>query len=145
MCAPLALILRAGGSISPCFPTHEQELEDRIKYLEMENAYLKKLNALVAEREKSEKRRRCEQSRNEGNPQPYPFEELLKLAGISRSTCCYILKHMNAPEKYSGFREEIVGICTDHADCDWYGYRRVTLELRNKSVYANHKLVMRLT
>jgi len=36
--------------------THEEELEERIKQLEMENAYLKKLNALVAEREKSEKK-----------------------------------------------------------------------------------------
>jgi transposase len=32
--------------------TREEELLDRIQYLEAENAYLKKLNALVAEREK---------------------------------------------------------------------------------------------
>lgn len=37
-------------------PTHEEQLEERIKQLEMENAYLKKLNALVAEREKSKKK-----------------------------------------------------------------------------------------
>ncbi len=35
--------------------TREEELLDRIQYLEAENAYLKKLNALVAEREKSER------------------------------------------------------------------------------------------
>jgi transposase len=35
--------------------TREEELLDRILYLEVENAYLKKLNALVAEREKREK------------------------------------------------------------------------------------------
>ena len=35
--------------------TREEELLDRILYLEAENAYLKKLNALVAEREKREK------------------------------------------------------------------------------------------
>jgi len=35
--------------------TREEELLDRIQYLEAENAYLKKLNALVAEREKREK------------------------------------------------------------------------------------------
>ena len=33
----------------------EEELLDRIQYLEAENAYLKKLNALVAEREKRER------------------------------------------------------------------------------------------
>lgn len=36
--------------------THEEKLEERIRQLEMENAYLKKLNALVAEREKSKKK-----------------------------------------------------------------------------------------
>lgn len=35
--------------------TREEELLDRIHYLEAENAYLKKLNALVAEREKRER------------------------------------------------------------------------------------------
>jgi transposase len=35
--------------------TREEELLERILYLEAENAYLKKLNALVAEREKREK------------------------------------------------------------------------------------------
>ncbi len=35
--------------------TREEELLDRIQYLEAENAYLKKLNALVAEREKRER------------------------------------------------------------------------------------------
>ena len=35
--------------------TREEELLDRILYLEAENAYLKKMNALVAEREKKER------------------------------------------------------------------------------------------
>lgn len=35
--------------------TREEELLDRIQYLEAENAYLKKLNALVAERENRER------------------------------------------------------------------------------------------
>lgn len=44
--------------------TREQELEAKIAHLEMENAYLKKLNALVAEREKSEKKTSSESSQN---------------------------------------------------------------------------------
>jgi transposase-like protein len=36
-----------------------EELEDRIKQLEMENAYLKKLNALVQNKEKSPKKTKC--------------------------------------------------------------------------------------
>jgi transposase len=35
--------------------TREEELLDRIQYLEAENEYLKKLNALVAEREKRQR------------------------------------------------------------------------------------------
>ena len=38
--------------------TREEELLDRIQYLEAENEYLKKLNALVAEREKRERESR---------------------------------------------------------------------------------------
>lgn len=38
--------------------TREEELLDRIQYLEAENEYLKKLSALVAEREKRERRNR---------------------------------------------------------------------------------------
>ena len=38
--------------------TREEELLDRIQYLEAENEYLKKLNALVAEREKRERENR---------------------------------------------------------------------------------------
>lgn len=36
--------------------SEEEQLKERIQQLEMENAYLKKLNALVAEREKSKKK-----------------------------------------------------------------------------------------
>ena len=36
--------------------TREQELEAEVAYLKMENAYLKKLKALVEEREKSAKK-----------------------------------------------------------------------------------------
>ena len=38
--------------------TRKEELLDRIQYLEAENEYLKKLNALVAEREKRERGKR---------------------------------------------------------------------------------------
>lgn len=36
--------------------SQEEQLKERIQQLEMENAYLKKLNALVAEREQSKKK-----------------------------------------------------------------------------------------
>lgn len=47
---------RKAGRPKPKPPrTREEELLDRIQYLEAENEYLKKLNALVAEREQREK------------------------------------------------------------------------------------------
>jgi transposase len=44
--------------------TREQQLEAENARLRMENDYLKKLNALVAEREKSKKKTKSELSRN---------------------------------------------------------------------------------
>ena len=50
---------RKAGRPKPKPPrTREEELLDRIQYLEAENEYLKKLNALVAEREKQENKTR---------------------------------------------------------------------------------------
>lgn len=44
--------------------TREQELEAEVARLRMENAYLKKLNALVSEREKSSKKIKSKPSQN---------------------------------------------------------------------------------
>lgn len=72
----------------------------------------------------------------------FPLNGLLKLAGIPRSTFYYILKRLNKPDRYAETRAEIHDICT--ANKGRYGYRRVTLELRNRGYVVNHKVVMRL-
>jgi putative transposase len=68
--------------------------------------------------------------------------ELLKLAGIPRSTFYYILGRLDRPDKHTNLREVIREICTEHRGR--YGYRRVTLELKNRGITVNHKLVMKL-
>ena len=70
------------------------------------------------------------------------MEGLLKLAGIPRSTYYYILKRLGKPDRYAETRTEIHAICA--ANKGRYGYRRVTLELKNRGYVVNHKVVMRL-
>ncbi|KKI89789.1 integrase [Bacillus sp. SA1-12] len=49
---------------------------------------------------------------------------------------------MNRPDKYSEVKEVIQQIFDEHQGR--YGYRRITLELRNRSYFLNHKTVRRL-
>lgn len=49
---------------------------------------------------------------------------------------------MNRPDKYSEVKEVIQQIFDEHQGR--YGYRRITLELRNRSYVLNHKTVRRL-
>lgn len=67
---------------------------------------------------------------------------LLKLAGIPRSTFYYILSRLDRPDKHTALREAIHEICAEHHGR--YGYRRVTLDLQERGIVANHKLVMKL-
>lgn len=64
------------------------------------------------------------------------------MVGIARSTYYYWVKQMNQPDKYSGEKEVIHEIFDEHQGR--YGYRRITLELRNRGYDLNHKTVSRL-
>lgn len=72
----------------------------------------------------------------------YRVIELVKIADIPRSTYYYWVKQMNRPDKYSEVKEVIQQIFDEHQGR--YGYRRITLELRNRSYVFNHKTVRRL-
>lgn len=67
---------------------------------------------------------------------------LLIIARIPRSTYYYHLKHLHEPEKHLKERETIRNICIENKGR--YGYRRVTIELRQRGFRTNHKLVMKL-
>ncbi|PLA63182.1 IS3 family transposase, partial [Streptococcus salivarius] len=60
----------------------------------------------------------------------------------ARSTYYYHLKQLDKPEKNQGLKAEIQSIYSEHKGN--YGYRRVTLELRNRGFVVNHKKVQRL-
>ena len=70
------------------------------------------------------------------------MKELLKLAEMPRSTFYYHLKSMKKEDKYKIEKDEILSIF--HENKGRYGYRRVTLEMRNRGYIINHKTVARL-
>ncbi len=68
--------------------------------------------------------------------------ELVKIAGIPRSTYYYWVKQMDRPDKYKEMKELIKEIFEEHQGR--YGYRRITLQLRNMGIIINNKTVRRL-
>lgn len=70
------------------------------------------------------------------------MRELLKLANIARSTFYYHLNNLNKEDKYKELEDEIFSIF--HENKGRYGYRRITLELKNRGYKINHKTVLRL-
>lgn len=68
--------------------------------------------------------------------------ELVRAARIPRSTYYYWIKQMDRPDKYKEIKEMIKEIFEENYEL--YGYRRITLELRNKGFHINHKIVRRL-
>jgi transposase InsO family protein len=72
----------------------------------------------------------------------FPVKELLKLAGIPRSTYYYWVKTLARPDKDSELKTLIQEIYHDHKGR--YGYRRIKDELKNQGHEVNHKKVQRL-
>lgn len=77
-----------------------------------------------------------------GLRQKHKLAVLLDIAKLSRATYYYHLKKMAAPDKYTDAKEQIISIYD--ANKKRVGYRRITLELRNRGIYINHKTVQRL-
>ena len=72
----------------------------------------------------------------------FALEILLKIIKLARSTYYYQLKQLNKNDKNHDIKDEIQAIFTEHKGN--YGYRRMTLELRNRGFVVNHKKVQRL-
>ncbi|QYR66870.1 IS3 family transposase [Fusobacterium animalis] len=116
-----------------------KKLEEENLYLKAENEYLKKLRALVQERELKEKKKLKVIAELRAK---YPFKMLLKIAGIARSVYYYYINKKDIDEKNANIIEKIKEIY--YANKGRYGYRRVTLELKNQDININHKKVQRL-
>ena len=67
---------------------------------------------------------------------------LLEISGLARSTYYYYAKRKIESDKHSEVKEQIANIY--HENRGRYGYRRITMELRNREYVLNHKTVQRL-
>lgn len=72
----------------------------------------------------------------------FALEILLNIIKLARSTYYYNLKQLNEVDKDQAIKVEIQAIYDEHKGN--YGYRRMTLELRNRGYIVNHKKVQRL-
>ena len=72
----------------------------------------------------------------------FRLDLLLEAARLPRSTYYYQLKQLDRLDKDKNLKAEIQVIFTEHRGN--YGYRRITLELRNRGYMVNHKRVQRL-
>ena len=72
----------------------------------------------------------------------FSLDILLKIIKLARSTYYYHLKQLDQSDKDDEVKAEIQSIYTEHKGN--YGYRRMTLELRNRGFVVNHKKVQRL-
>lgn len=74
--------------------------------------------------------------------QKHNLDVLLAVAKLSRATYYYHFKKLSTLDKYSVIKEQISLIYTEHKGR--FGYRRITLALRNRGYIINHKTVQKL-
>ena len=68
---------------------------------------------------------------------------LLKVAGVAKSTYFYHIANMNKINELEGeIKNQIITIFNENKGR--YGYRRITLELKNRGFNVNHKRVQRI-
>ena len=72
----------------------------------------------------------------------FRLDLLLETARLARSTYYYQLKQLDGHDKDKETKGEIQEIYYEHKGN--YGYRRITLELRNRGFVVNQKKVQRL-
>lgn len=117
----------------------EENLIAEVQRLCAQVAYLKNLQALALkeERHQHKKTQAIQKLRQEFN-----LALLLEIAELSQATFYYHLKRMSVKDKYIAIKTEIISIYGENKSR--YGYRRITLELRNRVFCLNHKTVQLL-
>nr|WP_267313865.1 IS3 family transposase [Acinetobacter indicus] len=122
--------------------TQEQLLEE-LAYLRAEVAYLKKPESLDSEAQRTGKSRTATAARFISElRQSYQLRHLLRTSGMARSTYFYHEQQSKREDKYSDLKQQIKAIYHKHKGR--YGYRRITLALKNLGFTINHKCVQRL-
>ncbi|WP_398575108.1 IS3 family transposase [Streptococcus ilei] len=120
--------------------TELERLQEENERLRTEVAYLKKLKELE-DKGRSLTTRKTETIREMASG-GFRLDLLLETARLPRSTYYYQLKQLDGLDKDKKLKAEIQAIFIEHKGN--YGYRRMTLELRNRGYIVNHKKVQRL-
>ncbi|MFV8194592.1 IS3 family transposase, partial [Acinetobacter soli] len=74
--------------------------------------------------------------------QSHKLKYLLRASQMARSTYFYHEQRSKLSDKYSDLKQQIKTIYNKHKGR--YGYRRITLALRNMGLIVNHKCIQRL-
>ncbi len=67
---------------------------------------------------------------------------MLDIRGMARSTYYYHEARLESVDKYASLRHRIDKIYKEHRSR--YGYRRITMQLKNEGIVVNHKTVLKL-
>ena len=119
-----------------------EKLRKRNEYLEAENALLKKVKALVEEREARLRAIGQKPSKDaiQGLRPKHKLDILLEVKGMARSTFYY--NHRPKADKWVVERQRIAELY--HQNKGRYGYRRLTMAMRNEGYVINSKTVRKL-
>ncbi|WP_160143141.1 IS3 family transposase [Streptococcus ilei] len=120
--------------------TELERLQEENERLRTEVAYFKKVKR--ARRQGRSLTTRKAETIREMASGGFRLDLLLETARLPRSTYYYQLKQLDRLDKDKDLKAEIQSIFTEHRGN--YGYRRMTLELRNRGYMVNHKRVQRL-
>ncbi|WP_407236604.1 IS3-like element IS1397 family transposase [Escherichia coli] len=117
-----------------------EEMKNELRYLRAENAYLKAMQEHLLEKKPpgAGEKTKVIRSLRCGHCQ----SDLLKAAGLARSTLYYQLSLQKAKDKYADVKQLIVSIFHEHRGC--YGYRRIHCELQKRGLKFSGKTVRKL-
>ncbi|WP_201356323.1 IS3 family transposase [Escherichia coli] len=116
-----------------------EEMKNELRYLRAENAYLKAMQEHLSEKSAvSWRKTKVIRSLRCGHCQ----SDLLKAAGLARSTLYYQLSLQKAKDKYADVKQLIASIFHEHRGC--YGYRRIHCELQKRGLKFSGKTVRKL-
>ncbi|WP_106422464.1 IS3-like element IS1397 family transposase, partial [Escherichia coli] len=117
-----------------------EEMKNELRYLRAENAYLKAMQEHLLEKKPpgAGEKTKVIRSLRCGHCQP----DLLKAAGLARSTLYYQLSLQKAKDKYADVKQLIASIFHEHRGC--YGYRRIHCELQKRGLKFSGKTVRKL-
>ncbi|EMF0413913.1 IS3 family transposase [Enterococcus faecium] len=117
-----------------------EELEKRVRSLQIENAFLKELRKL---RKQEAQQRRMKQSHesSQASEDRFKLVELLETLKFPKATFMYWQKRLDRKNPDQEIEAEMLKVREKHKD---YGCLRMTNELRNRGFSINKKKVQRL-